>query len=395
MYPAGLTRGLKTVLNEKKMQNEMKAHIYVVTIIFLLSGCFLNAQNLLEGDLDDFISTIIKQNKLPGLSIAIVMDDSIIYAKGFGVRKTGDPDPVNEHTLFEAASLTKTFTATLIGSLVDHGKINWTDPVIKYIPDFETSEPFVTQRLTIQDLLTLRSGLLDGDKLSGKSRMELIPQIKTLKISNSFRLSQTSYNLNYTLAGIVAEMVYGKSWEEIVKREILSPLKMNETFTDIQSALSSSKNIAYPHRINDGKVISIEWNDFGAIYSPAEGIVSNVVDLAKWIRLQLNRGTLENISIIKSETLDDIQNPQTLTLDQFKGYFNPQANIMAIGLGWLISDYKGLKVIQMGGLFPGTSNLITIIPSRKVGIVIQSNISHAFNSFVQINYKVFDDLISQ
>ena len=373
----------------------MKAHICLITIFFSLSCCFLNAQNLLKDDFDDFINTIIKQNKLPGLSIAIVVDDSIIYAKGFGVRKTGDPDPVNEHTLFEAASLTKTFTATLIGSLVDHGKINWTDPVIKYIPDFETSEPFVTQRLTIQDLLTLRSGLLDGDKLSGKSRMELIPQIKTLKISNSFRLSQTSYNLNYTLAGIVAEMVYGKSWEEIVKREILSPLKMNETFTDIQSALSSSKNIAYPHRINDGKVISIEWNDFGAIYSPAEGIVSNVVDLAKWIRLQLNRGTLENISIIKSETLDDIQNPQTLTLDQFKGYFNPQANIMAIGLGWLISDYKGLKVIQMGGLFPGTSNLITIIPSRKVGIVIQSNISHAFNSFVQINYKVFDDLISQ
>jgi len=113
------------------MQNEMKAHIYFAAIFFLLSGCFLNAQNLLEGDLDDFISTIIKQNKLPGLSIAIVMDDSIIYAKGFGVRKTGEPDPVNEHTLYEAASLTKTFTATLIGRLVDQGKINWTDHVIK------------------------------------------------------------------------------------------------------------------------------------------------------------------------------------------------------------------------------------------------------------------------
>jgi CubicO group peptidase (beta-lactamase class C family) len=116
------------------------------------------------------------------------MDDSIIYAKGFGVRKTGEPDPVNEHTLYEGASITKSFTATLIGRLVDQGKLKWTDPVIKYIQDFETSEPFVTQNLTIQDLLTFRSGLMDGDKLRGKNRTELIPQIKTLKISNSFRL---------------------------------------------------------------------------------------------------------------------------------------------------------------------------------------------------------------
>jgi len=337
----------------------------------------------------------MQENKLPGLAITIVKDNSIIFAKGYGVRKLGESAPVDEHTLFQAASITKSFTATFLGILADQGKLKWTDPVKKYIPDFETSESFVTQNMTIQDLVSLRSGLLGGDTLHGESRMDLIPQIKNLKVSNAFRIDQTSYNLNYTLAGFVAEIIEGKSWEEMVKREILSPLKMNETYTNIQSALSSSKNIAYPHRIKDGKVISIEWNDFGAIYSPAEGIVSNVVDLAKWIRLQLNRGTLENISIIKSETLDDIQNPQTLTLDQFKGYFNPQANIMAIGLGWLISDYKGLKVIQMGGLFPGTSNLITIIPSRKVGIVIQSNISHAFNSFVQINYKLFDDLISQ
>lgn len=373
----------------------MKAHIYVVTIIFLLNGCFLNAQNLLKGDLNDFINTIIKQNKLPGLSIAVVMEDSIIYTKGFGVRKIGEPDRANEHTLYEGASITKSFTATLIGRLVDQGKVKWTDPVIKYIQDFETSEPFVNQNLTIQDLLTFRSGLMDGDKLRGKNRTELIPQIKTLKISNSFRLSQTSSNLNYALAGLIAEVVIGKSWEEMVTSEILSPLKMNETFTDIQSALSASENIAAPHRIKNGEAILMDWNDYGAIYSPAEGIVTNVLDLAKWVRLQLNRGTLENISIIKSETLADMQNPQTITLNQYKNYFNPKANLMGIGLGWFISDYKGFKVIQMAGSFPGTTNLLTIIPSREVGIIIQTNCSPGFNSLTQVNYKILDDLLFQ
>jgi CubicO group peptidase (beta-lactamase class C family) len=373
----------------------MKAHIYFATIFFLISGCFLNAQNLLKGDLDDFIKKVIAENKLPGLSIAVVMDDSIIYAKGFGVRKTGEQDPVNEYTLYEGASITKSFTATLIGRLVDQGKLKWTDPVIKYFQGFETSEPFVTQNLTIQDLLTFRSGLMDGDKLRGKSRAELIPQIKTLKISNSFRLSQTSSNLNYALAGLIAEVVTGKSWEEMVTSEILSPLKMNETFTDIQSALSASINIAAPHRIKNGEAIVMDLNDYGAIYSPAEGIVTNVMDLAKWVRLLLNKGTFENISIIESETLAHMQSPQTISLNQYKNYFNPKANLMGIGLGWFISDYEGLKVVQMAGSFPGTTNLLTIIPSREVGIIIQTNCSPGFNSLGQVNYKILNDLLFQ
>ena len=373
----------------------MKERLFILTLVFsvFLNNWISHAQNQFSHDLDNFIMSLINKNEIPGLSIAVVKEDSVIYAKGFGVRKSGEQDPVDEHTLYEAASLTKTFTATLAARLTEQGKINWTDPVIKHIPDFETSEPYVTKNLTIQDLLTLRSGFLEGDKLSGKSRTELIPQLKALKISDSFRLSQTSYNLNYALTGLIIEKITGQTWEEVVRSEILVPLKMNETFTDITTALSYSENIASPHRIIEGKITSIGWNDYGAIYIPAEGIISNVMDLAKWTRLQLNKGTFENTSILKSKTLDYMYSPQTITLTQFKDFFNPQANLMAIGSGWCISDYKGLKIIQMGGLFPGTSNLISIVPSKKIGIVIQSNMNPAFNSFILINYKIFDDLI--
>lgn len=368
----------------------MKTRIYLSIMFIVLSGCILNSQQLLKSNLDSFISNIIQQNQLPGLSIAIVFEDSVIYAKGFGIKKIGGTDPVDEHTLYEAVSLTKSFTATIIGILVDQGKIKWTDPVIKYIPTFKTSEPFVTQRLTIQDLLTLRSGLLNGDNLSGTNRMELVPQVENLNISNSFRLNQSSYNLNYTLVGLIAEIIDGKSWEDMVKNLILYPLGMEETFTDITSALSS-KNISTPHRIENEKIIPIEMRDYG-IYSPAEGIYSNVIDLSKWIKLQLATGTFENTLIIKPETLGSMQKPQSISLDLFKNYFNPEANFMTLGMGWFISDYKGEKIIQMGGLSSGTTNLITMIPSKKIGIIIQSNKGRSFDSFVKINYKIFNDL---
>jgi CubicO group peptidase (beta-lactamase class C family) len=180
----------------------------------------------------------------------------------------------------------------------------------------------------------------------------------------------------------------------MIRDRIFYPLKMNETYTDIKSALSSSGNISIPHRVNNGIIAPAKWEDYG-VYSPAEGIYSNVMDLSNWVKLQLNNGTFENKSIIKSETLINMQNPQTIASNIFKVYFNPEANIMAMGLGWFISDYKGYKVIQMAGSSPGTTNLISMIPAKKTSIIIQSNKGGAFSSFVPINYWILNNLFSQ
>jgi CubicO group peptidase (beta-lactamase class C family) len=370
----------------------MKVRILLTIMVLFLSDCILNSQKLSKIDVDNFINNVVKQNQLPGLSIAIVFEDSVIYAKGFGIKKIGGSDPVDEHTLYQAASITKSFTATLIGMLVDEGEIKWNDPVKKHIQEFETSEPFVTQRLTIQDLLTLRSGLLGGDTLRGASRVALLPQIKNLQISNSFRLTQSSYNLSYTLLGLIAEKKEGKSWEEIVKNKIFMPLSMHETFTDIPAALSSSKNVSIPHYIENGKVIPTEWDECG-IYSPADGIFCNVIDLAKFAKFMLNNGKIDNTTLISSEVLNKMHSPQTIVANMFKEYFNPKGNLMALGFGWFVSDYEGITVIQMGGLSSGTTNFLTIIPSKKIGIVIQTNIGGVFDSLVPINYKILDDLI--
>lgn len=272
----------------------MRTKILFAFIAFFICNYSSNSQKIPSPNLDLVINKTMQENKLPGLAIAIVKDDSLVFTKGYGVRKLGESAPVNEHTLFQVASITKSFTTTLLGILVDRGKIKWTDPVIKYIPGFETSEPFVTQRLTIQDIVSLRSGFLGAEKLNGASRTDLIPQIKNLKISDSFRTIQTSYNLNITLAGLIAEIIEGKSWETLVSNELIVPLKMKETYTDISSALSATKNVSTQYYLDqEKKVVPTEWAETG-IYGPADAIISNVFDLSNYMELYLNNGIFEN-----------------------------------------------------------------------------------------------------
>lgn len=371
----------------------MRTNILLTFIVFLFCSCLSIAQKIQYHDLDLVINKIMMEKKLPGLAIAIVKDDSIIFAKGYGVRKIGESAPIDEHTLFQAASITKSFTATLLGILVDRGKIKWDDPVKKYIPGFETSEPFVTKILTIQDLVSIRSGFLEGDTLHGTSRMDLIPQIKNLKISDLFRISQTSYNLNFTLAGLIAEIIEGKSWEAIIKNELFIPLKMKETYTDIPSALDATKNVSTPYYNDEGKILPTEWEETG-IYGPADAIITNVMDLGNYVKMYLHNGLFENKSIVNSETLAEIQTPKIVTADFIRQFFNPKANSMTFGSGWAISDYKGNKIVQMAGMISGSTTLISLIPSVNTGIVIQTNIAGAVEAFVPINYKIFDDLLS-
>ena len=371
----------------------MKTKILFAFIALIFCNCFSNGQKIPSQNLDLVINKTMQENKLPGLAISVVKNDSIILAKGYGVRKLEESAPVNEHTLFQVASITKSFTSTLLGILVDRGKIKWTDPIIKYIPGFETSDPFVTQSLTIQDLLSLRSGLLGAETLNGSSRTDLIPQIKSLKISNSFRIIQTSYNLNVTLAGLIAEIIEGKSWETLVTNELIVPLEMKETYTDIPSALSATKNVSTPYTLDkEKKVVPTEWAETG-IYGPADAIISSVFDLSNYMKLYLNNGIFKNKTIINSTILNQIQTPQIIT-ESYKDYFNPKANLLAFGSGCVISDYKGIKIIQMAGMISGSTSLITLIPSEKTGIAILTNEAGAYGAFHPIIYEIIDNLLT-
>jgi CubicO group peptidase (beta-lactamase class C family) len=256
------------------------------------------------------------------------------------------------------------------------------------------SEPYITEKLTIRDLLTFRSGILGGDTLKVESRKEIIHMLKNLKVTNSFRIGEVSFNLGYTLAGYIAEQLYGQIYEELVKDKLFLPLGMNQSYMDNFSAISSSNNLSSPHIIDKEKITAVKLEAVG-IYAPAGCLISNVIDISKIVHLVFNEGSVNGKAIIKKETLSQMQKPLFLMSDSWKELFNPSTNFLTTGYGFIMSDYKGYKLVEMDGAATGTSNTMTMIPSEKISVIIQTNLDWAFDALVKIKFMVIDILLAK
>ena len=253
--------------------------------------------------------------KVPGFAIAIVKDDRVVFAKGYGVLELGKAPAVDENTLFAIASNSKAFTAAALAILVDEGKLKWDDKVTKYLPSFELYDSYVTRELTIRDLLSHRSGLatFGGDLLwyeSEYSRDEILRRIRFLKPSSSFRSRFGYQNILFLAAGEVVAKVSGKSWDEFVKERFFGPLAMKRTVT-IHADLLTSANVATPHNEVAAKIRAIRYGKVDNI-GAAGGIKSSVADMAQWLRLQLGRGTYEGRKLFSSTASREMWTPHTV-----------------------------------------------------------------------------------
>src|SRR3982751_1347140 len=249
-------------------------------------------------EIDAYANTVMDTFHGPGMAIAIVKDDKVVFQKGYGVRELGKPDKVDENTLFAIASNTKAFTTASLAILVDEGKLNWNDKVIKYLPDFQMYDPWVTNELTIRDIVSHRSGLdtFSGDLLwydTTYSTDEILRRVRYLKPVSSFRTRYGYQNLMFIAAGRVVEKVSGMKWADFVRTRILDPLGMNRTTTSVRDM---KDNFAMPHNESGGtlRVLPPGYLDeaIGAVR-----LNSSVADLSKWIRLQLGHGTFEGKKI--------------------------------------------------------------------------------------------------
>jgi CubicO group peptidase (beta-lactamase class C family) len=161
--------------------------------LMLLLAATLRAQTNPPTDLDAYVARAMKTFDVPGIAVAIVKEGKMVFAKGYGVRKLGDPTPVDENTLFGIGSNTKAFTSAALATLVDAGRISWNDPVYQRLPGFQMYDPYVSHEMTILDLLTHRSGmgLGEGDLLfwphTTYKREEIIYRLRFMKPASSFR----------------------------------------------------------------------------------------------------------------------------------------------------------------------------------------------------------------
>jgi CubicO group peptidase (beta-lactamase class C family) len=374
--------------------NWLRIYISLFHILFLVIDNPGFAQNNIPDNLDQYIEGILQDFQVPGLAVAVVKDGEIILAEGFGIKEINNAEKVDENTVFGIASVSKTTVALSLAMLVEENKIHWDDPVIKYLPDFQMYDPWVTREITIRDLLVHKSGLPynSGGTIwfgSDLSREEIVHRIRFIKPESSFRSKYVYQNIMYVVAGQIIKAVSGKTWDVYVEEKVFAPLEMNNSSTTY-SALINHSNVAKPHALLDGKLIPINYRSYDNC-GPSGAMNSSVTDLAKYMIMFLNKGKVHSEQLISENQLNEIFAPQTI-ISSIKfppgmEFANPAYE--AHGLGCFILEYRGYKVVYHPGGIDGFRCLLTMIPEKKLGIVVLTN-QEEKRAMMTLTYKMVD-----
>lgn len=343
-----------------------------------------NGSDALPPGLDAHIAKVLEAFDVPGVGVAIVKDGEIRLSKGYGIKQLGHPDPVDENTLFSIASNSKAFTGTALGMLVEQGKLNWEDRVIKHLPWFAMSDDYVTQNLTVRDLLVHHSGLpaYANDMLNfppaQMSRKELLLKLKDVPLVHDFRSVYAYDNILYLAAGEVVEAVSGMDWETFVERRIFKPLGMDNSISRF-STMRDQPNIAYAHARRDGalKVMDTFFDlNIGDPGNPAGGIASSAADMAKWIKMHLDSGRIdEGQRLFKPAVTSELwKTVVPMPVSKEPEWLKPaQKHFYGYALGFRTYDYRGYQVVGHGGLLTGFVSQIALVPQLDLGVVVLTN----------------------
>ena len=341
-----------------------------------------------------FAQAIVDYN-IPGMAVVIVKDGQIMLSKGYGVKNTLTNEPVDDHTLFAIASNTKAFTAAALAMLVDEGKLTWEDRVKDYLPYFELYDPYVSNAMTIRDLLCHRSGLatFSGDLIwygSNHSREEVIKRAKFLRPVYGFRESYGYSNIMYLVAGEVIAQVSGMSWESFIEQRLFHPLNMKDSNTSIRK-FKNGGNIASPHNEVDEKNIPIDYVNWDNI-NAAGSINASVADLSQWLLLQLNRGTLNQHKFwTEARTYEMWENYSPKPITKWQRENMPTRHFNGYGLGWDLMDYGGMKVVSHGGGYDGMISKTVLVPEINLGFVILTNTNNSLPS--ALAFDILDEYL--
>ena len=248
--------------------------------------------------------------KVPGLGVAIVEDGKTVFARGYGWRNVEQQLPVTPDTLFAIGSNTKSFTATLLAMQVDEGALAWDAPIRTVLPEFSLHDPVATAEMTAVDLLSHRSGLPRHDLFwyaTGKSRTELIAGLHHLEPSASFRSTYQYQNLMFLTAGVVAERIGGKSWEELVEERIFRPLGMERANFSVDR-MQQDDDFSYGYGAEQ-EIERVPFRNIDAI-GPAGSINTSARELARYVQFHLAYGKVGDTQLLKEDSARLMQLPR-------------------------------------------------------------------------------------
>jgi CubicO group peptidase (beta-lactamase class C family) len=343
--------------------------------------------------LDAMAEAALETTGVPGMAIAVVHRDRVVYLKGFGLRSLDGEARVDDETVFQLASLSKPVAATVVAAAIDraHGEragvdpggvdgevssragVAWDDPIVRHLPDFALSDPAITSRVTIADLFAHRSGLPDhaGDLLEsiGYGRAEILSRLRFYPLA-PFRASYAYTNFGLTAAAEAVARAEGTSWERLSHELLYSPLGMTSTSSRFADFISAP-NHAIGHVRRDGVwVVTPEVREPDA-QSPAGGVSSSASDMAQWLRLVLGEGMLEGKPVIGAQALARIHAPNLMSSPLHGPSSRP--SFYGLGLGVSVDSAGRVRWSHSGAFLLGASTTLAMLPSESLGIVILTN----------------------
>ncbi|MBL8271337.1 serine hydrolase [Steroidobacter sp.] len=395
--------------------------------LFCMATVAVAAPSSALRDLDRYVEKALVDWQVPGAAIGVVQDGKVIYARGFGNRQLDTAPRVDERTLFQIGSMTKAFTAAAIGLLVDEGKLKWDDRVIDHLPAFQLSDGWLTEHVTIRDLLAHRTGIestmMVVTLLDAK---EIVRRARYVEPTAEFRHQYLYSNLMYGVAGQVIEAVTGKPWGDFVKQRLLQPLGMQASGTSpyqfwdeayvapsfhgvpsagrvVNASSARNDNVAMPHWLTPDGARVIPWQSYDNA-AAGGAIVSNLTDMLQWLRVQLEGGRLGDVQIFRPETVTEMHAPQMLIMNPPDPIWaavqrvSPSSDRPSYALGWFHNNYRGYQYVSHSGGILGFPSFGAMLPERRIGVIVLANSFGrgnlaAFNRLV--SFRVFDALLGQ
>lgn len=351
-----------------------KIIFFVFLFISLLSFSQKPSDKRLAG-LDTFVTRVLKSWNAPGVSIAVVEKNKVVYAGGFGYRDYDKKLPVTENTLFAIGSCTKAFTAAMLGMLEKEGVVNLDKPVRDYLPELKFKNEYANNHVTLRDMICHRTGLPRHDLSwygSTASRKELLERVQYLEPTAELRERYQYNNFMFMAQGLVIEKLTGKSWEENLKERIFKPLGMKSSVvTTGEMEVSTDHSRAYSLK-NDSIIIAIPFRNIDAI-GPAGSINSSAKEMANWLITWIHGGKFNEKEIIPAGYVNQAIMVQVATGGGVPGKEHPDIHFGGYGLAWGMSSYRGHYRVEHSGGIDGFITTTSFYPSDSIGIFVVSN----------------------
>ncbi len=323
-------------------------------------------------DFDELVQRGLSALNVPGIAVAVVAEDEVLLAEGYGQRDRENNLPMTADTLLAIGSASKALTTFSLGAMADAGKMEWEKPVRTYIPWFRLYDQFATERMTPRDLVTHRSGLPRHDFVwyneTDLNREEMVRRLAYLKPTADLRARFQYNNLMFLTAGYLLEVLTEKSWEDAVRSLVFNPLDMNRTNFSVDDSQQDPDH-ALPYREREGKLERIPFRNISNI-GPAGSINSSVTEMSRWVLVHLNLGKYKDNQLLNAETVQDMHLAH-MTTGETPAI--PELTPADYGLGWFVDSYQGHRRVHHGGNIDGFSAMVSFFPQDGLGFVILAN----------------------